>query len=169
MYSFTLCLVNWGRNHKSLVRKDMLQIKPRLSPFLPLNCAMRSFSVYFSALALYLNFKWKHLLIRFRSQGHVTEMGSVLAYFKMCSTFFNSIISEGLQAFFLLYVHKYCLIILDLDRICWHICLLPFLKLLGFFFKQLMKASLWWEILTLKLQLGLAFFLFCFSFFNQPS
>ena len=61
-------------------------------------------------------------------------MGSVLAYFKMCSTFFNSIISEGLQAFFLLYVHKYCLIILDLDRICWHICLLPFLKLLGFFF-----------------------------------
>lgn len=62
-------------------------------------------------------------------------MGSVLAYFKMCSTFFNSIISEGLQAFFLLYVHKYCLIILDLDRICWHICLLPFLKLLGFFFK----------------------------------
>ena len=82
------------------MRKDMLQIKPRLSPFLPLNCATWSFSVYFSALALHLNFKWKHLLIRFRSQGHVTEMGSVLAYFKMCSTFFNSIISEGLQAFF---------------------------------------------------------------------
>ena len=124
------------------MRKDMLQIKPRLSPFLPLNCAMWSFSVYFSALALHLNFKWKHLLIRFRSQGHVTEMGSVLAYFKICSTFFNSIISEGLQFFFLLYVHKYCLIILDLDRICWHICLLPFLKLLGFFF-----LNSWWKLL----------------------
>lgn len=146
------------------MRKDMLQIKPRLSPFLPLNCAMRSFSVYFSALALHLNFKWKHLLIRFRSQGHVTEMGSVLAYFKMCSTFFNSIISEGLQAFFLLlYVHKYCLIILDLDRICWHICLLPFLKLLGFFF-----LNSWWKFLCDERfwlwSFNLDWLFFCFVF-----
>ena len=94
-------------------------------------------------------------------------MGSVLAYFKMCSTFFNSIISEGVQAFFLLYVHKYCLIILDLDRICWHICLLPFLKLLGFFFKIADESFSVMRDLTLKLQLGLAFFCFVFLFLTN--
>lgn len=36
--------------------------------------------------------------------------------------------------FFFCCMFTNCLIILDLDRICWHICLLPFLKLLGFFF-----------------------------------
>ena len=95
-------------------------------------------------------------------------MGSVLAYFKMCCTFFNSIISEGLQPFFfLLYVHKYCLIILDLDRICWHICLLPFLKLLGFFFKIADESFFVMRDLTLKLQLGLAFFCFVFLFLTN--
>lgn len=169
MYSFTLCLVNWGRNHKSLVRKDMLQIKPRLSPFLPLNCAMWSFSVYFSALALHLNFKWKHLLIRFRSQGHVTEMGSVLAYFKMCSTFFNSIISEGVQAFFFVV----CSQILS-DNFRFRQNMLAHLsstlpKIVRFFF-----LNSWWKLLCderfdFEASTWIGLFLFCFSFFNQPS
>ena len=53
---------------------------------------------------------------------------------KCVAHFATALYLKDYKLFFLLYVHKYCLIILDLDRICWHICLLPFLKLLGFFF-----------------------------------
>ena len=42
-------------------------------------------------------------------------------------------------------------------------------KIVRFFFKIADESFSVMRDLTLKLQLGLAFFWFCFSFFNQPS
>ena len=86
---------------------------------------------------------------------------------KCVAHFSTALYLKDYKLFFLLYVHKYCLIILDLDRICWHICLLPFLKLLGFFFKIADESFSVMRDLTLKLQLGLAFFCFLFLFLTN--
>ena len=94
-------------------------------------------------------------------------MGSVLAYFKMCCTFFNSIISEGLQAFFFVV----CSQILS-DNFRFRQNMLAHLsstlpKIVRFFFFIADESFSVMRDLTLKLQLGLAFFLFCFLFLTN--
>ena len=88
---------------------------------------------------------------------------------KCVAHFSTALYLKDYKLFFLLYVHKYCLINFRFrQNMLEHLSsTLP--KIVRFFFKIADESFSVMRDLTLKLQLGLAFFWFCFSFFNQPS